>query len=144
MAGEQRVIYLEDVETTVSNGETISVTPSPLQDAPVKAPVKTKSSEATGTVKRQRTLMDMLSGPSSDKSAEPVAKKVKLTASSSSSGPAKIAVVGVQRLNAIPFSLSQYIESIPEDRRHLLKLETECMGKSWCVRRSHNNSPFCF
>lgn len=144
MAGEQRVIYLEDVETTVSNGEVISVTPSPSQDAPVKAPVKTKSSEATGTVKRQRTLMDMLSGPSNDKSAEPVAKKAKLTASSSGSGSAKIAVVGVQRLNAIPFSLSQYIESIPEDHRDLLKLETECMGKSWCVRRSHNNSPFCF
>lgn len=144
MAGEQRVVYLEDVETTVSNGETTSVTPSASQDAPVKAPVKTETSKATGTMKRQRTLMDMLSGPSNDKSPAPAAKKVKLTASSSGSGPAKIAVVGVQRLNAIPFSLSQYIESIPEDHKHLLKLETECMGKSWCVRRSHNNSPFCF
>ncbi|KAG1773552.1 uracil-DNA glycosylase [Suillus occidentalis] len=73
----------------------------------------------------------MLSGPQDSKSAKPAAKKLKLGASSSGPESSKIAVAGVQRLNAIPFSLSQYIESIPEEHRHLLKLETECMGKSW-------------
>ncbi|OJA16461.1 hypothetical protein AZE42_04677 [Rhizopogon vesiculosus] len=131
MADDQRVVYLEDIETTVSKAENISVTPSASQDAvkPVKATVKT--TEATGAVKRQRTLMDMLAEPPSGKTAEPAAKKLRLTASSTSSGSAKIAAVGVQRLNAIPFSLSQYIESIPEDHRQLLKLECESMGKSW-------------
>jgi len=130
MADNQRVIYLEDVEATklsTSNAGNKSVTPSASQDEPVKA--------ATGAGKRQRTLMDMLAAPPSGKSAEPAAKKLKLGASSSSSSSAKIAVggVSVQRLNAIPFSLSQYIESIPEDHKVLLKLECECMGKSWCV-----------
>lgn len=148
MSDNQRVVYLEDVETTAlstSSAENIPVTPSATasQDGLVKAAVK--ATEATGAVKRQRTLMDMLAKPNG-KSAEPVAKKLKLSTSSSSSGSTKIAVSGVsvQRLNAIPFSLSQYIESIPEDHRHLLKLECDCMGKSWCVRRSHNNSLFCF
>jgi hypothetical protein len=147
MADDQHVVYLEDVETTAlstPNAENVSVTPSASQNGSVKAAVKT--TEATGVMKRQRTLMDMLSGPPNGNSAEPAAKKLKLAASSSNSGSAKIAVggVSVQRLNAIPFSLSQYTDSIPEDHRHLLKLECECMGKSWCVRRSHNNSSFCF
>ncbi|KAG0708203.1 uracil-DNA glycosylase-like protein [Suillus ampliporus] len=128
---DQRVVYLEDVETAVlstSDAKSISVTPSSSQDGSVKTTVTT--TQATGTLKRQRTLMDMLSGPQNFKSAEPAAKKLK---SSSSSGSARIAAggVNVQRLNAIPFSLSQYIESIPEDHRHFLKLESECMGKSW-------------
>lgn len=140
MPDEQRVVYLEDVETAVlstSNVEKDSESPSSAsRDGTVKAPVTT--TQATGTLKRQRTLMDMLSGPQDSKSAKPAAKKLKLGASSESS---KIAVAGVQRLNAIPFSLSQYIESIPEEHRHLLKLETECMGKSWCVRAVHITTP---
>ncbi|KAJ8582736.1 uracil-DNA glycosylase [Rhizopogon salebrosus TDB-379] len=131
MADDQHVVYLEDVETTAlstPNAENVSVTPSASQNGSVKAAVKT--TEATGVMKRQRTLMDMLSGPPNGNSAEPAAKKLKLA---SNSGSAKIAVggVSVQRLNAIPFSLSQYTDSIPEDHRHLLKLECECMGKSW-------------
>jgi uracil-DNA glycosylase len=139
MPDEQRVVYLEDVETAVlstPNVEKDSESPSSTsQDAAVKATVT--ATQATGTLKRQRTLMDMLSGPQDCKSAKPAAKKLKLGASSSASDSVKIAVAGVQRLNAIPFSLSQYIESIPQDHRHLLKLESECMGKSWCVRAVH-------
>lgn len=133
MPDEQRVVYLEDVETAVlltSNAEKDSGSPSSAsQNGSVKATVTT--TQATGTLKRQRTLMDMLSGPQDSKSAKPAAKKLKLGASSSGPESSKIAVAGVQRLNAIPFSLSQYIESIPEEHRYLLKLETECMGKSW-------------
>ncbi|KAG2341364.1 uracil-DNA glycosylase [Suillus weaverae] len=133
MPDEQRVVYLEDVETAVSstsNADKDSESPSSTsQDGSVKATVTV--TQATGTLKRQRTLMDMLSGPQDCKSAKPAAKKLKLGASSSGPDSAKIAVAGVQRLNAIPFSLSQYIESIPQDHKHLLKLESECMGKSW-------------
>jgi uracil-DNA glycosylase len=144
MPEEQRVVYLEDVEAAVlstSNAEKDSESPSSAsQDGSVKATVTT--TQATGTLKRQRTLMDMLSGPQDSRNAKPAAKKMKLGASSSGPESVKIAVAGVQRLNAIPFSLSQYIESIPQDHRHLLKLEYECMGKSWCVRAVHITTPY--
>ncbi|KAG1791722.1 uracil-DNA glycosylase-like protein [Suillus plorans] len=133
MSDEQRVVYLEDVDTAVvstSDAEKASESPSSKsQDGPAKATVT--ATQATGTLKRQRTLMDMLSGTQDCKSAKPAAKKLKLGASSSGPDSAKITVAGVQRLNAIPFSLSQYVESIPQDQKHLLKLESECMGKSW-------------
>lgn len=143
MSDEQRVVYLEDVDTAVvstSDAEKDSESPSSKsQDGPAKATVT--ATQATGTLKRQRTLMDMLSGTQDCKGANPAAKKLKLGASSSGPDSAKITVAGVQRLNAIPFSLSQYVESIPQDQKHLLKLESECMGKSWCVRAVHITTP---
>jgi len=36
-----------------------------------------------------------------------------------------------QALNSIPFSLSEYIDSLTDDQKRLLKLECETMGKSW-------------
>ncbi|KAI6025111.1 hypothetical protein PISMIDRAFT_672999 [Pisolithus microcarpus 441] len=129
MSEEKRVVYLEDVEnTTFAN---VSV-PSASQES-----TKSASSTAAASGKRQRSLLDMFAGSQgsrSDKDTNSAVKKqklesgkgvLKITASSTSGGQ------GVQRLNYIPFSLSEYTESIPEEHRHLLKLECECMGKSW-------------
>ncbi|XP_006459295.1 hypothetical protein AGABI2DRAFT_218352 [Agaricus bisporus var. bisporus H97] len=38
---------------------------------------------------------------------------------------------GLRKLNSIPFSLSEFINSLDEDKRQLLRLECEVMGKSW-------------
>jgi uracil-DNA glycosylase len=79
--------------------------------------------------------MDMFSGSQPDKASAPTAKKLKLSASepplptkntaSSASGSKNL------RLNAIPFSLTQYQESLSTDQRGLLALECAYMGKSW-------------
>ena len=126
MADDTRVVYLADVETTAST------TPSASQD-------KSDASMAgSNPLKRQRTLMDMFTAPKnsqSEKSGQPKPKRAKVDALNPSSAvAAKLKVAGssgLQRLNFIPFSLSEFIESIPEDQRHLLKLECDCMGKSW-------------
>ncbi|KIJ66656.1 hypothetical protein HYDPIDRAFT_108560 [Hydnomerulius pinastri MD-312] len=130
MAEETAVVYLEDIETTVSSAakqDNASGTPTSSQEK------SNATATASNSLKRQRTLMDMFSGPKGDTSGEPTAKKAKVVASSSSRVKISVAgsTSGIQRLNSIPFSLNQFIESIPEDHRHLLKLECECMGKSW-------------
>ncbi|KAF8842065.1 uracil-DNA glycosylase [Paxillus ammoniavirescens] len=128
LADETRVVYLEDVETVV--------TPSASQEKPNGTP----STTASNNLKRQRTLMDMFSGANNSKSEttrEPAAKKTKLvTSGSSSTSTVKTKVAtdassDLQPLNSIAFSLSQFLESIPEKHRHVLELECQCMGKSW-------------
>ncbi|KAG5651739.1 hypothetical protein H0H81_007592 [Sphagnurus paluster] len=121
-------VYLEDIEPTRTK----------LDDAPPSSPAGPSSQpgETKRAVKRQRTLFDMM--PSSQgsqgkaSSGEPAAKKVKLTASGGSmgslSGGSK---TWVQKLNAIPFSLASYQETLTEDQKGLLRLECEVMGKSW-------------
>ncbi|KAH7911348.1 uracil-DNA glycosylase-like protein [Hygrophoropsis aurantiaca] len=81
--------------------------------------------------------MDMFTVPPCAKKSEPATKKLKLTASGSDSkskfngaAPAGRGI-GLQKLNSIAFSLSQFIETLPQEHRPLLKLECECMGKSW-------------
>ena len=132
MADDTRVVYLEDVEAAAASSRDVSTTPSASQDA------SNVCASASNPLKRQRTLMDMFPAPKnsqSEKTGQPNAKKTKLdTLNSSSAGVVKTKVAGssgLQRLNFIPFSLNEFIESIPEDQRHLLKLECECMGKSW-------------
>ncbi|KAI6155576.1 uracil-DNA glycosylase-like protein [Pisolithus tinctorius] len=123
MSEEKRVVYLEDVENTTSTND--NTMPSASQES-----TKSVASASTAPGKRQRSLLDMFAGSQgsrSDKDTEPAAKRqkkgtLKITASSTS---------GIQRLNFIPFSLAEYLESIPEEHRDLLKLECECMGKSW-------------
>ncbi|KAF9223469.1 uracil-DNA glycosylase [Gyrodon lividus] len=135
MTDETRVVYLEDVETVVSSTDGASlIAPSASQE---KSNV-TASTTASNGLKRQRTLIDMFSGPKNSQSKntrEPAAKKAKLVTPDSSSSTSAFKITGpssdIQRLNSIPFSLSQFIESIPEEHRHVLQLECECMGKSW-------------
>jgi len=36
-----------------------------------------------------------------------------------------------EALNSIPFSLSEYIDSLTDDQKRLLNWNAETMGKSW-------------
>ncbi|PFH53105.1 hypothetical protein AMATHDRAFT_55551 [Amanita thiersii Skay4041] len=84
--------------------------------------------------KRQRTLMDMLSGTKDKKSvvSEPSAKKLKF----SDPGPSS-------SLELDEFSISAYIETLSEEEKRLLSLECETMGKSWLnVLKSEIREPY--
>ena len=98
---------------------------------------KLAPSTSTANGKRQRTLFDMLGSAPSQGSITP-SKKPKLTASGSSGNDKVSAAVsssggssGLQTLNSIPFSSSEYVDSLTGDQKRLLKLECETMGKSW-------------
>ncbi|TFY55222.1 hypothetical protein EVG20_g9399 [Dentipellis fragilis] len=142
MDAERRVVYLEDLEPPKAKPvgaekEPADASPSASQESNST----TKAKPAVTAVKRQRTLMEMFSPNAA--SAEPSSKKQKLVKSGSSSSVLAVAgktaagssasatTLGLQPLNAIPFSMSAYQESLTEDQRRLLKLECESMGKSW-------------
>jgi uracil-DNA glycosylase len=133
------IVYLEDLEpptsqATVASTDEKSVAASSDRDENAKPNPALSTSSTTG--KRQRTLFDML-GSTPGQSSEKKTKKPKLAASGSSD---KNTVVGTQQssggsglqsLNSIPFSLNEYVASLTEDQKRLLKLECETMGKSW-------------
>ncbi|KAG6330836.1 hypothetical protein ID866_8252 [Astraeus odoratus] len=132
----ERVVYLEDVEHTALL--TADVTPPASQESTsqqsTKSTVTVTSISPTGTTgrKRQHTLLDMFRGSQSSQSQkDPERPTKKLKQSNGAALTITDSSSSITRLNSIPFSLSEYIESIPEDERHLLKLECECMGKSW-------------
>jgi uracil-DNA glycosylase len=80
--------------------------------------------------------VDMFAGGGSKKSAEPVAKKARIsdsepTTSIKVTGSAPTKMSGFQKLNSIPFSMSAYQESLTEEQKKLLALECDVMGKSW-------------
>lgn len=141
---EKRVVYMEDLEspssqaTVVSKDEKPHIVASSDPDRDESAKPKPAPSTSTTNGKRQRTLFDMLGSTPSRGSDTPSSKKPKLTASSS--GNDKLSSSGAQSsgrssdpqsLNSIPFSLSEYIDSLTEDQKRLLKLECETMGRSW-------------
>lgn len=136
----------EDLESpssqasVASKDENVSIVassdPGPDRDESTKP--KLASSTSTTNGKRQRTLFDMIGGSAPSQGSNTLSKKPKLTASSGSSGNAKLSAVsssggssGMQPLNSIPFSLSEYIDSLTGDQKRLLRLECETMGKSW-------------
>ena len=128
MADENATVFLEDIETKSS-------TRTSKPDASGSG-TKPKQQTSTTTLKRQRTLMDSFFAPPAKKdgTAEPALKKPKLAANASSSSvtssPTKTAS-GVQTLNSIPFSVSAFIESLTDEQKRLLRLEIECMNKTW-------------
>lgn len=130
MASES-FVYLEDIESKKP------AKPSPPPESSNDDDLKTvtsgsvSNSQSTGTSqetgkKRQLNITDMF-GSQPTSSSAPMAKKLKLT----SSAPAGSSKSGQLRLNAIPFSLSQFQDSLNDDQRGLLSLECALMGKSW-------------
>lgn len=129
---EENVVYFEDLEVKATapedNGKKISVSVS-----------TTKSTTATVTGKRQRTLMEMVSSGAKAKDSDQPTKKPKLVRNSSSSrttdepssSPPKPVIFGLQPLNSIPFSMQAFKDSLTEEQKGLLLLECETMGKSW-------------
>jgi uracil-DNA glycosylase len=131
-----------------SNDEKPSVTVAASSDHDEKPKPNPAPSTTSSTVngKRQRTLFDMLGSKPSQGSetSQATNKKPKLTASASgsrnrpttaagsqSSGGSSGVGDGLQALNSIPFSSTEYTASLNEDQKRLLKLECETMGKSW-------------
>ncbi|KAG6898192.1 hypothetical protein C0992_003304 [Termitomyces sp. T32_za158] len=126
-------VYLEDVDTSDT---TTQEDGPPSSSAPSSIPSLSKSvSQRSGStnLKRQRTLVDMFTSSQGKLSIhEPSSKKSKkLTTSGSSYLKNGSRLFGVQKLNAIPFSMSEYFETLADDQKRLLRLECEVMGKSW-------------
>jgi uracil-DNA glycosylase len=112
MSGSEpaRAVYYEDLAVPKSSKENANLKETTdINGHSIR--VESKTTATTTSLKRQRTLVDMFI---------PSAKKSKLGQSS-----------GSQTLNSIPFSLSEYINSLTEEEQSLLGLECECMGKSW-------------
>lgn len=142
---KNRVVYMEDLEppssqaTLASKDEKPSIVASSDPDRDESAKPKPAPSTSTTNGKRQRTLFDMFGSVPSEGSDTP-SKKSKLAASSSGNDKLSSAASGTQSpgrspgqqsLNSIPFSLSEYIDSLTGDQKRLLKLECDTMGKSW-------------
>jgi uracil-DNA glycosylase len=136
-------VYLEDIETPSTQTNTQSTqSDQDGSSGEISLQGASGASEKATTVvnnkRKQRTLMDMFAGSQPTKVSGPVAKKLKLSASEPAlptrSGSTSVASSSKNlRLNAIPFSLAQYQESLSADQRSLLALECSCMGKSWCA-----------
>lgn len=137
---KEEVVYLEDLvaptkAATDTASKTSSQTSTASTDTKVAAAGGAENGKpaAAGSLKRQRTLVDMFSAaPASTGS-----KKLKLEKSGSAGSLAvsarmsTAAVSGSQSLNSIAFSLSAYQESLSEIERQMLGLECETLGKSW-------------
>ncbi|KAH9989013.1 uracil-DNA glycosylase-like protein [Russula vinacea] len=125
---ENCIVYMEDLEspssqvTVASKDEKLSTAAPSDPDHDESTNTKPKPASSTSTIngKRQRTLFDML-GSAPSQGSDTRSKKPKLTASSP----------GLQSLNSIPFSSTEYVASLTADQKRLLKLECETMGKSW-------------
>ena len=133
-ASSQVSVASKDEKVSIS---TIVASSEPDREESTKPKLASSTSTANG--KRQRTLFDMLGSAPSQGSNAP-SKKPKLTASASgSSGNDKVSAAvsssggssGLKTLNSIPFSSSEYIDSLTGDQKRLLNLECETMGKSW-------------
>ena len=126
-ADSEQEVYYEDLITLPATTE-LPATGTKVKETEIKAastsvsvPDKVPAQEkvVSNPLKRQLTLVDMLSGPS--------AKKTKVD------GPSTAVVSKAQTLNSIPFNLNGFINSLTEEQRDLLGLEIGTMGKSWSV-----------
>lgn len=121
---DHTIVYLEDVEAKVTQ-------------MPARPNGGKTASRSTAGNKRQRSIIDMFGGGSQSCSIAqkygPSAKRRKVSASESTLS-SQIDSTGTLnlKLNAIPFSLSQFQEALSEEERELLLLECVYMGKIWC------------
>ena len=126
---ETETIFLEDIDTNYKIAE------DDEQSAPQSSQPGRSQEQKKVSNKRQRTIEDMFFGPKKTTGAP---KKAKLSDSDGVSTSIKIAVAapkpsGLQKLNAIPFSLSEFRNSLNEEQQRLLQLECESLGRSWSV-----------
>jgi len=122
----ETTVFLEDIDTNYK------ISKDNEQSAPQSSQPR-HSQEASN--KRQRTIEDMFFGP---KKTIGIPKRAKLSHSDGVSTSIKIAVAapkpsGLQKLNAIPFSLSEFQDSLNEEQKRLLQLECGSLGRSWSV-----------
>ncbi|KIY64572.1 uracil-DNA glycosylase [Cylindrobasidium torrendii FP15055 ss-10] len=118
-------VFLEDVQVPFTRSkQTEDASSRSSSQATTSAPEKKK----TTATKRQRSIADMFT-------STPTSKKVKATAeSSATSTPPKVTealAFGTVKLNAIPFNLATFVDSLSDENRQLLDLESKTMGNSW-------------
>jgi uracil-DNA glycosylase len=147
------VVYYEDVHepsssqtSTKSTESTASVktsTPTGSQQTPVKTTATKRKAEPTTETKRQTTIESMF-GPKTKKAK--VTAKVTTASTSASGDVAESATDETEKttatdgapkrkqgttLNSIPFSMSEYEDSLSAQEKELLQLECATLGKSW-------------
>jgi uracil-DNA glycosylase len=128
---DSTTVYLEDVQAAKDSerehDENLKESASPSS-----TPASSQKASKNAYGKRQRTLLDMFAGGASN-SSEPSIKKARVSdpnpTPSPNDGPSKPS--GLQKLNSIPFSLSEYKDSLTEEQKNLLRLECEVMGLTW-------------
>lgn len=143
VTGREEFTYLEDVQTVSKSS------PAPAEVAEEKgtavsvsaSEVKVENRAAgSNTLKRQRTLMEMMSSGSKSADSDQANKKAKVlvkekvTITSGTavlSSPPKPSQSGKESLNSIAFSMAAFLESLDDEEKKLLALECETMGKSW-------------
>jgi uracil-DNA glycosylase len=140
MSSEGRAVYLEDLETPAEAQQDASKENKVADSKAVAAATVSDEKDASAKpdaaktgIKRQRTLMDMFTSTSGSGTTQPSAKKIRLEKSGSSSSVSEPSrsQVSSRTLNSIPFSPSEFLESLSEDEKRLLALEVATMGKSW-------------
>ncbi|KAI5122533.1 hypothetical protein M0805_005260 [Coniferiporia weirii] len=134
MAGSdvsEKVVYLEDLEVKT----TVKTEGDDKKSASVSTTKTVTTTTTTMTGKRQRTLMEVMSGGAKAKDSGQALKKAKLTSTGDveapSPSPPKPTTFGLQPLNSIPFSMQAFKDSLTEEQKGLLELECVTMGKSW-------------
>lgn len=125
MGDSQPTVYLEDIDRTCKS--------TPKRERPDDDPQAENSSTiAPAPVKRQRTLGEMFYGAQGKKKVKSTPLEgSKPSGVSTSSIASDSALAGHVKLNAIPFSMTAYLESLSDEEKRLLQLECEVMGKSW-------------
>jgi uracil-DNA glycosylase len=122
MGDSQPTVYLEDIDPTCKS--------TPKRERPDDDPQAENSSTiASAPAKRQRTLREMFSGAQGKTNVK--LEGLKPSGLSTSSIASDSALAGHVKLNAIPFSMTAYLESLSDEEKRLLQLECEVMGKSW-------------
>ncbi|KAF9266546.1 uracil-DNA glycosylase [Marasmius fiardii PR-910] len=139
MANEEKPVFFEDFE---SQG---SLAPSPVasQESTVsRATVVESQSDGdtsikattTATKKRQMTLTDMFGSQGNSKRTKLSPQAATSTKAIDSRTIVSVATRrpnGLPKLNSIPFSLKGFQDSLNEEERNLLNLESQLLGKSW-------------
>jgi len=123
MTTSEPIVYLEDVDVGEKRRRTTDV-------------IEETSGErkpAINPVKRQRTLEEVtfFSGSQGRKVMSTSSARGSVKPDAGAWGRASSATAGVPKLNAIPFSMTAYVESLDENERRLLQIEYRGMGKSW-------------
>lgn len=132
-------VFLEDIDSNYRAREPEGAKPSASQSSQPGYSLSQDQEKLSN--KRQRTIEDMFFG--GKKGTGPV-KKAKLSSSESKSDSVNKKITasaprtaGLLKLNSIPFSLSDFIDSLDEEQKRLLRLECEVMGKSWSALSSY-------
>jgi len=112
MSNPAPTVYLEDIDASYRPKRALaddddSATP------PTKVAKKDTESKQPPPPKRQASINTMF------------------FATSKKTGQGSKQPTGIQKLNAIPFSLATYLDSLTDIEKRLLNLEYEVIGKSW-------------